>query len=225
MVIQKLLVQEGMKRGLKASREYSVSVLGYDFIGLIGRIAIFYLVAFIINSYFIASIKGNIWLNHLATLFGSDPFPQTLRSFIVDLFTIGIGSKVGERAAYTPPTQTGQTSSFNPPNWTKEFEIGGKYSGMKYFDYGSLEHQQTDPSYAPGLKTSFTINFWQIAQAISVLLVVIEYMQYNRKLKEENKTPNATTTAVFTILALGLSLMVFPQVIQKFKEARLINES
>ena len=50
-------------------------------------------------------------------------------------------------------------------------------------------------------------------------------MQYNRKLKEENKTPNATTSAVFTILALGLSLMVFPQVIQKFKEARLINES
>ena len=35
MVIQKLLVEEGMKRGLKASREYSVSVLGYDFIGLI----------------------------------------------------------------------------------------------------------------------------------------------------------------------------------------------
>ncbi len=222
-MIQKLLVEEGMKRGLKASREYSVSVLGYDFIGLMGRIAIFYIVAFLINSYFIATIKGGIWLNHLATLFGSDPFPQTLPSFIVDLFTIGIGSKVGQRAGYTPTSPTGQTSPFNPPNWSKEFEIGGKYSGMDFFDYGSIEHHHADPTMAPRPQLNFTINFWQIAQAISVLLVVVEYMQYNRKLKEEKKTPNATTIAVFTMLALGLSLAVFPQALQKFKEARVIN--
>jgi len=222
MVIQKLLVQEGMKRGLKASREYSVSVLGYDFIGLMGRIAIFYMVAFIINSYFIASIKGGLWLNHLATLFGADPFPKTLPSFIVDLFTIGIGTKVGERAFYTPTSPTGQTLPSNPPNWSKEFEIGGKYAGKDYFDYGSIEHRQADPN-LPRFTKSFTVNFWQIVQTISVSLVVIEYMQYNRKLKEEGKTPNATTVAVFTMLALGLSLMVFPQVIQKFKEARVIN--
>ena len=41
MVIQKLLLEEGVKRGLKASREYSVSVLGYDFIGLVGRLVVF----------------------------------------------------------------------------------------------------------------------------------------------------------------------------------------
>ena len=35
MVVQKLLLQEGVKRGLKASRDYSVSILGYDFIGLV----------------------------------------------------------------------------------------------------------------------------------------------------------------------------------------------
>ena len=77
MVIQKLLVEEGMKRGLKASREYSVSVLGYDFIGLISRLAIFFLTGFLINSYFAATIQGGIWLNSLAVFFGFN-FPTTL---------------------------------------------------------------------------------------------------------------------------------------------------
>ena len=49
MVIQKLLLEEGVKRGLKASREYSVSVLGYDFIGLISRLAIFFITGFLIR--------------------------------------------------------------------------------------------------------------------------------------------------------------------------------
>ena len=64
-MIQKLLVEEGMKRGLKASREYSVSVLGYDFIGLISRLTIFFVTGFLINSYFQATIQGGIWLNSL----------------------------------------------------------------------------------------------------------------------------------------------------------------
>ena len=48
MVIQKLLVEEGIKRGLKESQKYSVSVLGYDFIGLVSRLAVFFVAAFLI---------------------------------------------------------------------------------------------------------------------------------------------------------------------------------
>ena len=67
MVIQKLLVEEGIKRGLKESQKYSVSVLGYDFIGLVSRLAVFFVMAFLINSYFIATIQGGIWLNSLGS--------------------------------------------------------------------------------------------------------------------------------------------------------------
>ena len=48
MPLQKLLVEEGVKRGLKQSRDYSVSVLGYDFIGLVGRLMVFFLASFMI---------------------------------------------------------------------------------------------------------------------------------------------------------------------------------
>ena len=157
-MIQKLLVEEGMKRGLKASREYSVSVLGYDFIGLISRLAIFFLTGFLINSYFQATIQGGIWLNSLAGFFGLN-FPTTLPEWVTKLFTTGFHN----------------------------------------------------------------ITFWQIVQTIAVLIVVVEYMQYDRMLKEKQEKPNVTTTAVFAMIGIGLSLVTFPQIIQKVKEMRIIN--
>ena len=158
MVIQKLLVEEGMKRGLKASREYSVSVLGYDFIGLISRLTIFFVTGFLINAYFHASIQGGIWLNSLAGFLGLK-FPNTLPDWTIKLFTTG-------------------------------------YKG---------------------------ITFSQIIQIIAVLIVVIEYMQYERMLKERQEKPNVTTGAVFAMIGLAISLLTFPQIIQKIKEMRIIN--
>ena len=159
-MIQKLLVEEGMKRGLKASREYSVSVLGYDFVGLISRLAIFFLTGFLINSYFQATIQGGIWLNSLAGFFGLN-FPTTLPEWTTKLFTTGFHN----------------------------------------------------------------ITFWQIVQVISVLIVVMEYMQYDRMLKEKQERPNITTGAVFAMIGLGLSLITFPQIVQKIQEMRVINGS
>jgi len=158
MVIQKLLLEEGMKRGLKASREYSVSELGYDFIGLISRLAIFFLTGFLINSYFRATISGGIWLNSLAGFFGVK-FPDTLPDWTVKLFTTGYHN----------------------------------------------------------------ITFWQVVQIIGVLIVVVEYMQYDRLLKQTNERPNITTGAVFAMIGLGLSLITFPQIVQKFKEMKILN--
>ena len=157
-MIQKLLLEEGMKRGLKASREYSVSVLGYDFIGLISRLAIFFLTGFLINSYFRATIQGGIWLNSLAGFFGLN-FPDTLPEWTVKLFTTGYHN----------------------------------------------------------------ITFWQIVQIIAVLIIVVEYMQYDRMLKQNNEKPNVTTGAVFAMIGLGISLITFPQIIQKIREMRIIN--
>ena len=160
MVLQKLLLEEGVKRGLKASREYSVSVLGYDFIGLISRLTIFFIAGFLINAYFQATIQGGIWLNSLAGFFGVK-FPDSLPQWITELFTTGFHN----------------------------------------------------------------ITFWQIVQIISVLIIVVEYMQYDRMLKEKGEKPNVTTGAVFAMIGLGLSLITFPQIVQKFNEMRILNES
>ena len=48
-------------------------------------------------------------------------------------------------------------------------------------------------------------------------------MQYDRMLKEKGEKPNVTTGAVFAMIGLGLSLITFPQIVQKIKEMRIIN--
>jgi len=158
MVIQKLLVEEGMKRGLKASREYSVSVLGYDFIGLSMRLGIFLTVGVLIQAYFTATIAGGNWLNTVAGFFNIK-FPSTLPEWVIKLFTTG-------------------------------------WNGVA---------------------------FWQIMQVIAILLVLIEYQQYERSLKEKGEKPNVTTQGAFLMIGLALSLMVFPQMIQKFKERQILS--
>ena len=62
-------------------------------------------------------------------------------------------------------------------------------------------------------------------QIVAVLLIVVEYMQYDRMLKEKGEKPNVTTQSVFLMAGLGLSLMVFPQMIQKFKEIKILSQA
>ena len=148
----------GARTGLKASKQYSVSVLGYDFIGLAMRLFLFLAVGVLVQAYFTATIAGGNWLNTVAGFFNIK-FPSTLPEWLTKLFSTG-------------------------------------YKG---------------------------IAFWQILQITAILLVVFEYMQYDRMLKEKGEKPNATTQAVFLMIALALSLLVIPETVQKFKEMRILN--
>ena len=148
----------GARAGLKASKQYSVSVLGYDFIGLAMRLFLFLGVGVLVQGYFTATIAGGNWLNTVAGFFNIK-FPSTLPEWLTKLFTTG-------------------------------------YKG---------------------------IAFWQILQITAILLVVFEYMQYDRMLKEKGEKPNATTQAVFLMIALALSVMVIPETVQKFKERMILN--
>ena len=149
----------GARAGLKASKQYSVSVLGYDFVGLSMRLFLFLGVGVLVQAYFTATIAGGNWLNTVAGFFNIK-FPSTLPEWLTKLFTTG-------------------------------------YKG---------------------------IAFWQILQITAILLVVFEYMQYDRMLKEKGEKPNATTQAVFLMIALALSLMVIPETVQKFKEMRILQQ-
>ena len=141
------------RKGLKQTRELSVSITGYDFVGLASRLIVFFLVAYGINLYFKATIAGGTFLNAVGL-----NFPATT------------------------------------PEWLRKlFEEG--YQGVTY---------------------------WNIIQTIAILLVVMEALQYDRKLKESGEKPNATTLGLFALIVLGLALVTFPQMIQKIQEFQLM---
>ena len=147
----------GARAGLKASKQYSVSVLGYDFIGLSMRLFLFLGIGVLIQAYMSATIQGGNWLNSIAGFFNIK-FPSTLPEWLTKLFTTG-------------------------------------YKGVA---------------------------FWQILQISAIILIVFEYMQYDRMLKEKGEKPNASTSALFLLIALALSILVIPETVQKFKEMRIL---
>ena len=151
----------GARVGLKASKQYSVSVLGYDFIGLSMRLFLFLGVGVLIQSYFTATIAGSGFIKTIAGFFNINLPPAISEdSPLYRLFTNG-------------------------------------YNG---------------------------IAFWQILQFAAILIIVFEYMQYDRMLKEKGEKPNASTTALFLLIALALSVMVIPETVQKFKEMRILQQ-
>ena len=148
----------GAKTGLKASKQYSVSILGYDFIGLAMRLFLFLAIGVLINGYMNATMGLGGFVNSIAGFFNIK-FPSTVPEWLTKLFTTG-------------------------------------YNGVTFF---------------------------QALQISAILLVVFEYLQYDRSLKEKGEKPNVTTQGLFLLIALALSILVIPQTVQKFKEMKIIN--
>jgi len=162
MVVQSLLAAAPIaarigKEGLKKGRQYSVSEYGYDFIGLITRIFIFFAIGYLIDLYFKASILGGTLLNTIASSLGLS-LPTTM------------------------------------PDWLRKLFQEG-YNG---------------------------ISFWKIIQVIAILIVVMEYVQYTRTLKERGEKANASTTGLFVLLGGALAIATIPQVVQMVKERQII---
>ena len=153
-MVAPLAIATGLKAGLAQTGKLSMSITGYDFVGLAGRLLFFYGVAFLIDLYFKAVISGGTFLNLLGL-----NLPASLPSWLTTFFLVG-------------------------------------HKG---------------------------ITFWNIVQVISILIVVVEAFKYERSLKEKGETANTSTLAVFLMIALGLSLVTFPQLLQKFQEGKIIS--
>ena len=162
MVVQSLLAAAPIaarigKAGITAGMKYSTDKYGYDFIGLITRIFIFFAIGYLIDLYFKASIAGGTILNTIAASLGL-ALPTTM------------------------------------PDWLRQLFQEG-YHG---------------------------VSFWKIIQVIAILIVVMEYVQYIRTLKEKGETANASTTALFVLLGAALTIATAPQVVQMVKERQII---
>ena len=84
-----ILAKEIAKRGSKASGEFLEEKLGYNFIDLITKLALFYAISFLIAKYMEAIIYFQGGLSTIAGFFGiklaqADQLPQQWVSLFVD---------------------------------------------------------------------------------------------------------------------------------------------
>jgi len=185
-----ILAKEIGKRGTKVSGEFLEKKLGYNFVDLVTKLALFYIIAFLIAKYMEAIIYFQGGLSTVAGFFGikmaqADQLPKQWVELFVD---------TNQQTYTSTPTASGQ---FNPPGWDRPY------------DYGTPEHQQAEPYLFPEKEVKF--KFWDLVNAVVIFYIGWETYKYYR-----NGGRDFLTLAIFSLLGLMVGVLSFSKFLGKF---------
>jgi len=202
-----ILAREIGKRGTKVTGEFLEQKLGYNFIDLVTKLALFYVIAFMISKYMEAIIYFQGGLSTIAGFLGikmaqADQLPRKW----VELFVDTSGTTGSTPTAWSS-TESGQKSGqFNPPGWDKPY------------DYGSVQHQEAEPYLFPEKEVKF--KFWDLVNAIVIFYIGWEAYKYYR-----NGGRDFLTIAIFSLLGLMVGMLSFSKFLGKFSLNRFQEEN
>ncbi len=174
----------------KKSGQILQEQFGYNFIDLITKLAIFYVISFLIAKYMEAVIYFQGGLSTIAGFFGikivqADQLPNQWVSLFVD---------TDKQTFSSDPTAPGK---FNPPGWDRPY------------DYGSLEHQQEEPHLFPEKDQQF--RFWDLINAIAIFYISWEAYKYWKR-----GGTDFLTLGIFGLLIAVLSVLSFSRFLKRF---------
>ncbi len=69
------------------------------------------------------------------------------------------------------------------------------------------------------------VKYWDIVKVISILLVVMEWNNWNQTQKALRIQPSPMTQGVFFVIISALVLITIPELFQRFKELRAMNQT
>ena len=194
-----ILAKEIGKRGTKVSGEFLEKKLGYNFVDLVTKLALFYIIAFLIAKYMEAIIYFQGGLSTIAGFFGikmaqADQLPKQWVELFVD---------TNQQTYTSTPTGAGK---FNPPCWDKPY------------DYGTPEHQEAEPYLFPEKEVKF--KFWDLVNAIVIFYIGWEAYKYYR-----NGGRDFLTMAIFSLMGLMIGVLSFSKFLGKFSLNRFQEEN
>ena len=178
--------------GIKAKKvtgQVSEELYGYDFVNLVSKLAVFYVIAFLISKYMEAVIYFKGGLETIAGFFGikfvqADKLPKQWIALFIDT----------EKTAYTQQEyehgskETG--GKFNPPDWDRPY------------DYGTIAHQEAEPHLFPQKEIKY--KFWDLVNAIVIFYIGWEAYKYYKKGGRD-----FLTLAIFSLLGLIVGVLSF----------------
>ena len=174
----------------KKSGQFLQEQLGYNFIDLITKLTLFYVISFLIAKYMEAVIYFQGGLSTIAGFFGiklvqADQLPNQWVSLFVD---------TDQQTYSATPTAPGR---FNPPGWDKPY------------DYGTEEHQQAEPHLFPQKDQQF--KFWDLINAIAIFYISWEAYKYWKR-----GGTDFLTLGIFGLLIAVLSVLSFSRFLNRF---------
>ena len=183
------------KKTKDVSGEFLKEKMGYDFVNLVTKLAIFYVISFLISKYMEAVIYFQGGLSTVAGFFGikmaqADQLPRQWVELFID---------VNQKTVTSTPTAPGQ---FNPEGWDKPY------------DYGTPEHQEAEPYLFPEKEIKY--KFWDLINAIAVLYIGWEAYKYYKNAQLSDKGVDYLTMAIFSLLVLMIGVLSFSKFLGRF---------
>ena len=184
------------RKGKEKVGELYQEKFGYNFVDLVTKLALFYIVAFLIAKYMEAVIYFQGGLATIAGFFGikfaqADQLPKQWVELFVD---------TNQQTFTSTPTAPGQ---FNPPGWDKPY------------DYGSVQHQESEPYLFPQKEVKY--KFWDLINGIAVLYIGWEaYKYYKNAQLDPGKEVDYLTMAIFSLLVLMIGVLSFSKFLGRF---------
>jgi len=174
----------------KKSGQVLQEQFGYNFIDLVTKLALFYMISFLIAKYMEAVIYFQGGLSTIAGFFGiklvqADQLPNQWVSLFVD---------TDQQTYSSTPTAPGQ---FNPPGWDRPY------------DYGTEQHQQAEPHLFPQKDKQF--RFWDLINAIAIFYISWEAYKYWQRGGKD-----FLTLGIFGLLIAVLSVLSFSRFLNRF---------
>ena len=192
------------KKGADVTGEFLKEKMGYDFVNLVTKLAVFYVISFLISKYMEAVIYFQGGLTTIAGFFGiklaqADKLPKRWIELFVD---------TDQQVYSSTPTAPGQ---FNPPGWDKPY------------DYGTLEHQEAQPYLFPEKEVKY--KFWDLINGIAVLYIGWEAYKYYKNAQLSDKGVDYLTMAIFSLLVLMIGVLSFSKFLGRFSVNKFQEEN
>jgi len=192
------------KKGVDVTGEFLKEKMGYDFVNLVTKLAVFYVISFLISKYMEAVIYFQGGLTIIAGFFGiklaqADKLPKRWVELFVDV-NRGI---TGATPTEFSPTESSFEGKANPPGWDKPY------------DYGSVQHQEAESYLFPQKEVKY--KFWDLINGIAVLYIGWEaYKYYKNAQLDPSKEVDYLTMAIFSLLVLMIGVLSFSKFLGRF---------
>ena len=193
---------------IKAGKAVSKEMFGYDFVGLLMKIVVFFAVSYLAEIF----IRGKIAVEEVFT--GTIEKIEAGKIVGEGGLILGSGSIAGMVFSYLYKSTTGQEY-----NWIDTSPLDTSTNDSKSKNKSGLSNFWSNEK----IKQLFSeqgfhgLNYWSVIKIIVILLVIAEFSQYLKMNKNLGGKSSSFTIAIFTLIIIALGLTTVPDLIKRIK--------
>ena len=192
---------------IKAGKQVSKEVFGYDFVGLLMKIVVFFAVSYLAEIF----IRGKIAVEEVLT--GTIEKVEAGKIVGEGGVFLGSSSIAGMIFSYLYKSTTGQEYNWidTTPLETSTDSKSNSKSGFSNFWSNAKIKQLFSEQGFHGL------NYWSVIKIIVILLVIAEFSQYLKMNKNLGGKSSSFTIGIFTLIIVVLGLTTVPELVKRIK--------